>query len=348
MKKTPSPVMIDPKAYAEYKDFRERISALAMFAGTIAVDNLGASVYRAQEDAREHLDDGAVCNKIDALHYAIGKAVSYLHNKLKLARVGTRGWLDYGSEVYQSQSRVVTNVQMLARETFGESYLKLQGLSRQIIDAQCIPYPAIASEILLATSWVRITRNIVAYLWGRWGVSAIKVFGHSKALLKHEKSKLDALTKIDAQMTGIYRVCENTIKRIGVITYSREDCLWQEYHEEEDKLINSILETSGELTFNAKLSELNDLDWVEFYVANAIQETQAFGGIPSEVTEEIHNLNPDLLEPMTRMIFEVAKAVGPTDDVYDYADYLNENNYEAYTAFKTAVLNKTKEQFNLV
>ena len=66
---------IDPEAYKEYKDFRDRISALAMFVGSIAVDNCSGSVYRATEEARLHLDDGAICNKIDALHYAVNKTL---------------------------------------------------------------------------------------------------------------------------------------------------------------------------------------------------------------------------------------------------------------------------------
>lgn len=340
-KKKGNSVKLTPELLAQAQQTKERIEnyqdrlcTKVTFIANVGVERLERSILNMIRYVEEEglLGNRVLVKEVDNMLYAVRKFVTHLREHGKRYRLVTANWMQCYKKQYVSESRVMSNIQNLARWECQGEYDELRAKAAELAAIQETISHNISAEILLSASWIRMisgTYNAAEVEWNkRTGGELIKTD--------------DFFVKLKSQFNALNSIGERANDALGKFCYDISNPLWKEYHTIEDKLWLKLVHLDNNEDFNDRVVAYNVTDWVDFYLGHALLETQQTGNAPKAVMRELESSFPEISQSVKRMLLLVSKKVEQTDDPYDFIDYLAEHDWKAYKALHEATLNKVK------
>lgn len=321
----------------QMEDFYDRLCCAIAFVNTVGIFEIEASVRRMRTLVREQelLHMVKLTKAIDDLDHVVRKQIELLDSRCLNCRVSTSPYITTYEKEYIAEGRIVRGMQQLVRKrcsfVMGDLDVKAGVIAA---NGNTISKP-ILKETYLVTTWSRI----ISYTTKHWIEKWRSVAG------KTAQISIGTLLANQARSAG--SLCSDVSDVIGDTPYDKERPMWKQYHAAEDTVTNSILELIQDDNYNQLVMNEMTKDWLDFYIGSAALECQQTGDVNPKVVEEIAEIDNKMRLPFINMIRQAAKKVEPTDDRWDFVDYLEEHPHKVRETLNAKaielVFHKTKQ-----
>lgn len=292
------------------------------------LDGLERSIREMLTIAREEelLHIRQVSEGLDDMNHILRSMKETIVIKSGKFQVETSPLITYGDSKYARESRVIDNLLGLARKRLSFVVADCEQKAKTVsLNQPEYRSKAMFEQLLMCDSWCTVADFLIT--------SNVKRWEQVRKSSRHSADKrFDVAERLLYQMSVIAKKTDGVMDAIGKTSYDENHPMWLQLAYATAAVRSTLMDLATDSNFNRNVSEYSTHDWMDYYIANAVIETQKTGAIPSQVIEELALLgeatSTEILLPARRMLTQVAQKAGATDDHYDIVDHLEEHPWK--------------------
>lgn len=293
-----------------------------------SLDGLERSIREMLTIAREEelLHIRQVSEGLDDMNHILRSMKETIVIKSGKFQVETSPLITYGDSKYARESRVIDNLLGLARKRLSFVVADCEQKAKTVsLNQPEYRSKAMFAQLLMCDSWCTVADFLITSNVKRWE----QVRKNSRHFAEQ---RFDVAERLLYQMSVIAKKTDVVMDAIGKASYDESHPMWLQLANAVVAVRCTLMGLATDSSFNRNVSEYSTHDWMDYYIANAVIETQKTGAIPEQVIEELSLLgeatNTEILLPARRMLTQVAQKAGATEDHYDIVDYLEEHPWK--------------------
>lgn len=292
------------------------------------LDGLERSIREMLTIAREEelIHIKQVSEGLDDMNHILRSMKETIVIKSGKFQVETSPLITYGDSKYARESRVIDNLLGLARKRLSFVVADCEQKAKTVsLNQPEYRSKAMFAQLLMCDSWCTIADFLIT--------SNVKRWDHIRKNSRHfAEQRFDVAERLLYQLSVIAKKTDGVMDAIGEASYDENHPMWLQLANAVVAVRRTLMDLATDSNFNRNVSEYSTHDWMDYYIANAVIETQKTGAIPQQVIEDLALLgeatSTEILLPARRMLTQVAQKAGKTDDHYDIVDYLEEHPWK--------------------